>query len=55
MHSQKKIELIAEVDYYINEDGNMVFTKEYHLKRGFCCKCGCQHCPYNHNKTKEEN
>lgn len=35
------------VDYYIDEEtGYLVFTREYHLKRGFCCKSGCRHCPY---------
>ncbi|WP_161599217.1 DUF5522 domain-containing protein [Algoriphagus machipongonensis] len=33
-------------DYYINEDGLMVFTATYHLKRGYCCGNGCKHCPY---------
>jgi uncharacterized protein (TIGR00290 family) len=32
-------------DYYF-ENGFMVFTKAYHLKRGYCCKSGCRHCPY---------
>ncbi|MEO3404611.1 DUF5522 domain-containing protein [Mucilaginibacter sp. CAU 1740] len=39
-------------DYYINEDGNFVFTKEYHLKRGYCCKNKCLHCPWNYGKAK---
>ena len=39
------------IDYYINEDGNFVFTKEYHLKRGYCCKNKCLHCPWNYGKT----
>lgn len=34
-------------DYYINEEGNWVFTGEYHLKRGYCCDNGCKHCPYS--------
>ncbi len=38
-------------DYYINEDGNFVFTKEYHLKRGYCCKNKCLHCPWNYGKA----
>ena len=38
-------------DYYINEDGNYVFTKEYHIKRGHCCKSGCLHCPYGYKKN----
>ena len=32
-------------DYYF-ENGLMVFTREYHLKRGYCCQSGCRHCPY---------
>jgi hypothetical protein len=32
-------------DYYL-ENGFMVFTAAYHLKRGFCCGSGCRHCPY---------
>jgi hypothetical protein len=32
-------------DYYF-EDGLMVFTRQYHLKRGRCCNCGCRHCPW---------
>ena len=32
-------------DFY-TENGLVVFTKEYHLKRGYCCKNGCKHCPY---------
>ncbi len=34
------------IDYYLNEEGLFVFTAAYHLKRGFCCKSGCLHCPY---------
>lgn len=41
------------IDYYINEDGLFVFTEAYHLKRGFCCKSGCKHCPYGFKKTSE--
>ncbi len=33
-------------DYYFDRNGNMVFTAEYHLRRGFCCANGCLHCPY---------
>ncbi len=35
-------------DYYINEDGYFVMTEKYHLKRGYCCKSGCKHCPYGY-------
>lgn len=34
------------IDYYFNDDGNFVFTEAYHLKRGYCCKNGCLHCPW---------
>lgn len=37
-------------DFYINENGYMVFTEAYHLKRGYCCKNGCTHCPYGFKK-----
>ncbi|MDR3607114.1 MAG: DUF5522 domain-containing protein [Oligoflexia bacterium] len=39
-------ELKEGEDYYINEDGFVVFTEAYHLKRGYCCGNGCKHCPY---------
>jgi hypothetical protein len=42
--------LKEHIDYYINQDGNFVFTKEYHLKRGYCCKNKCLHCPWNYGK-----
>lgn len=40
--------LIPEIDYVINEDGNLVFTKSYLLKRGYCCQSGCMNCPYDY-------
>lgn len=43
------------VDYYFNDEGFMVFTREYHLKRGHCCKNGCKHCPWEFSKQKKEN
>ncbi|MEL6391836.1 MAG: DUF5522 domain-containing protein [Bacteroidota bacterium] len=36
---------LTEFDYYY-ENGLMVMTAAYHLKRGHCCKSGCRHCPY---------
>jgi hypothetical protein len=38
--------LKINVDYYLNSNGDFVFTKEYHLKRGHCCESNCLHCPY---------
>lgn len=34
------------IDYTINQDGLLVFTAWYHLRRGYCCGSGCQNCPY---------
>jgi hypothetical protein len=46
--------LQENIDYYINEDGNFVFTKEYHLKRGYCCKNKCLHCPWDYGKKGDD-
>ena len=40
-------------DFYI-KNGLVIFTKEYHLKRGYCCKNGCKHCPYKKNNAAFE-
>lgn len=45
MQNYKPITL-EEGDFYVNEQGYRVFTEQYHLKRGYCCKSGCKHCPY---------
>ncbi|HXR84860.1 MAG TPA: DUF5522 domain-containing protein [Hanamia sp.] len=42
------------IDFYFNESGLMVFTKEYHLKRGYCCGKGCQNCPYDYENVADE-
>jgi hypothetical protein len=41
-------------DYYTSKEGYLVFTEKYHLKRGYCCKNGCKHCPYGFNKTNKK-
>ena len=33
-------------DFYLDEDGNVVFTASYLRERGYCCGNGCKHCPY---------
>ena len=45
-------EIKLEDDYYFNEEGLMVFTEMYLLKRGYCCESGCKHCPYGFRKEK---
>ena len=44
--SQKKQE---EDDFYYYNDGYIIFTEKYHLKRGYCCKSNCKHCPYGYD------
>lgn len=40
-------------DYYIDSaTGFMVFTENYHLKRGYCCGSGCRHCPFEPKYVK---
>ncbi|MCK5781682.1 MAG: hypothetical protein KAH10_03790 [Flavobacteriales bacterium] len=36
-------------DFYYSEEGYRVFTEKYLLKRGYCCKAGCKHCPYGYD------
>jgi hypothetical protein len=38
--------MLLPEDYYLDENGNMVFTAAYHLERGTCCGNGCRNCPY---------
>lgn len=42
---------ITEPDFYI-EKGLYVFTASYLKKRGYCCKNGCRHCPWDYKKKK---
>jgi hypothetical protein len=40
--------LTEGLDYYIRDDGRLVFTEHFLLKRGFCCGNGCLHCPFDY-------
>ena len=44
--------LVENDDFYINTNGFVVFTSEYHKKRGYCCKNNCLNCPYFQNEIK---
>jgi hypothetical protein len=37
-------------EFYYSPEGYIVFTEKYLLKRGYCCKNGCKHCPYGYDK-----
>ena len=45
-------ELKEGEDYYLNAQGLLVFTAAYLLKRGYCCRNGCRHCPYGFRKQQ---
>ncbi|MCB0503974.1 MAG: hypothetical protein KDC58_00590 [Cyclobacteriaceae bacterium] len=47
---ENKAKLKEGRDYYVNENRLFVFTREYLLKRGYCCENGCKHCPYGFRK-----
>lgn len=40
-------------DYYFSEEGYLIFTEAYHLKRGYCCHNNCKHCPFRDKKEKK--
>ena len=48
LNSENK--LIEGEDYYLSPEGYRIFTEKYHLKRGYCCRSGCRHCPYGFDK-----
>lgn len=50
--SQETSRFIEGVDYYF-EDGFMVLTAHFLLKRGYCCGNGCRHCPYSKEEKAE--
>ncbi|MCK5605811.1 hypothetical protein KAR91_28200 [Candidatus Pacearchaeota archaeon] len=39
-------------DYYL-ENGKVILTKRFLLKRGNCCHNGCRHCPYKIEKKDD--
>ena len=46
-------DFIEGVHFYYNESGLVVFTREYHLERGYCCGNGCVNCPYHYENVPE--
>ena len=40
---------LTSADFYTDDQGLVVFTAAYHLKRGHCCENNCRHCPYDHD------
>jgi Family of unknown function (DUF5522) len=55
MNLQSKENNIKEgEDFYLSPENYKVFTEKFHLKRGYCCKSGCRHCPYGFDKKTNE-
>lgn len=44
---------LEQGDFYYNEEGFIVLTEKFHLKKGYCCGNGCKHCPYNYINVPE--
>lgn len=45
LQMSKSIEAVEGEDYYF-ENGLLVMTAAYHIKRGSCCGNGCVWCPF---------
>ena len=52
--SDQSPDLVEGEDYYL-ENGYWVFTAKFLLRRGYCCRSGCRHCPYGFHGEKEGN
>lgn len=46
MSGFSKINKLDDDEFYLSPEGYVVFTEKHLLKRGYCCKNGCKHCPY---------
>lgn len=47
----KRENQILPFDFYM-EGERVIFTEEFHIKRGSCCGNGCRHCPYEPKHKK---
>jgi hypothetical protein len=59
---EQKIQSLADEDFpesselqegrhYYYQNGFWVFTENYLILRGYCCRNGCRHCPYGFKKS----
>ncbi len=42
---------LLSTDFYYDKN-QMVFTEQYHIRRGVCCGSGCRHCPFEPQHKK---
>ena len=50
--TKKTAEFTEGIDYYF-ENGLMVLTAHFLLKRGYCCGNKCRNCPYKQKESKD--
>ncbi len=43
------------IDFSYNAQGQMVFHSSFLIRRGYCCKSGCQNCPYEEGNNLDPN
>jgi len=56
MDDYSSIKNLEDDEFYYSDEGYIVFTEKYHLKRGYCCESNCRHCPYEYDaKTGKHN
>jgi hypothetical protein len=46
---------LTENEDFYTENGLVIFTRNFLLKRGYCCNFGCRHCPYKTSKGSHDN
>jgi hypothetical protein len=46
LYVQETTKKSPEPDFYKDDNGRIVMTESYHIKRGSCCGSKCKHCPY---------
>ncbi|HEV8593490.1 MAG TPA: DUF5522 domain-containing protein [Pyrinomonadaceae bacterium] len=51
--SDDQPQLVEGIDFYF-ENGLMVLTETYLLKRDYCCGNACRHCPYGHVNVPDQ-
>jgi len=55
MTDSKQSPLVEGEDFVFDSSGNMVFTKAFLERRGYCCQSGCTNCPYGHTANVDPN
>jgi hypothetical protein len=44
---------VEGLDFYYDDQGQMVLMAKFLLDRGTCCGNGCRHCPYGYEMVPE--